>query len=118
MATSNASPATADGLYQPNAFDRKLVERALRSRTRYLYVKPAVQTVDGGFRVESPCCSRRVDAEGGVVDIALLLCTQPGEWMLYRKDHAEAQWLLHGTYQWLSELLEELKNDPQQKFWQ
>lgn len=117
MAT-NASPAIPAGLYRPNAFDRKLLERALRQRTRYLYVSPAVRMVEGGFLVESPCCSRRVDAEGGVVDIALLLCTQPGEWKLYCKDHSEAQWLLHGTYQWLSELLEELKNDPQQKFWQ
>jgi hypothetical protein len=118
MATSNASPATAAGLYQPNAFDRKLVERALRERIRYRYVSPETQIVDGGFRIESPCCSRRVEADGGVVDIALLLCSQPGAWNLYSKDHATAQWVLHGTYQWLSDLLEELKNDPQQKFWQ
>ena len=118
MAASNTSTPMPAGLYQPNAFDRKLLERALRQRTRYLYVSPVVRMVEGGFLVESPCCSRRVDAEGGVVDIALLLCSQPGEWKLYCKDHSEAQWLLHGTYQWLSELLEELKNDPQQKFWQ
>ncbi len=118
MATSNASPETAAGIYQPNAFDRKRVERALRERSRYLYVSPVVRTVEGGFQVESPCCSRRIDADGGVVDIALLLCPQPGVWKLYCKDHSAAQWLLHGTYQWLVELLEELKNDPQQKFWQ
>ena len=118
MAASHASSATADGLYQPNAFDRKLVERAVRERARYRYVTPAVQIAEGGFLVESPCCSRRVDANGGVVDIALLLCPQPGEWNLYRKDHSAAQWLLHGTYQWLSDLLEELKSDPQQQFWQ
>jgi len=81
-------------------------------------VTPAVRIVESGFQVESPCCSRRVDADGGVVDIALLLCRQPGAWGLYRKDHAAAQWLLHGTYAWLSELLEELKNDPKQIFWQ
>ncbi len=118
MATSNASPTAAAGHYQPNAFDRKLVERALRERTRYRYVTPSVRIVDGGLWVESPCCSRRIDTKGGVVDIALLLCPEPGAWQLYRKDHKAEKWLLHGTYQWLSELLEELKNDPQQQFWQ
>jgi hypothetical protein len=118
MGTCNASAATDAGNYRPNAFDRKRVERALRDRTRYLYVTPAVRIVEGGFQIESPCCSRRVDADGGVVDIALLLCPRPGEWKLFRRDHSAAQWVLHGTYQWLAELLEELKNDPQQKFWQ
>jgi len=106
-----------EGIYQPNAFDRKHVERAIKQRTRYLYVTPALRVVEGGFRIESPCCSRRVDAEGKVIDIALLLCPQPGKWMLYRKDHLTAKWLLHGTYKWLCDLLEELKKDPQQKFW-
>ncbi len=118
MAQCNPPEATAARLYKPNAFDRKRVERAIRERSRYRYVTPVVRNVEGGFQIESPCCSRRVDAEGGVVDIALLLCPQPGEWKLYSKDHSAAQWLLHGTYQWLVELLEELKNDPQQKFWQ
>jgi hypothetical protein len=118
MAISNASAVTAADVYQPNAFDRKLVERALRERTRYRYVTPEVRIVEGGFRIESPCCSRRVDVEGGVVDIALLLCQQPGVWNLYHRDHAAAQWLLQGTYAWLSELLEELKKDPKQIFWQ
>ncbi len=117
MAT-NASIAMANGLYQTNAFDRKHVERAVKQRVRYLYVTPAVRIVEGGFRIESPCCSRRVDAEGGVIDIALLLCPQPGQWQLYRKDHAASEWLLHGSYKWLCDLLDELKKDPQQKFWQ
>jgi hypothetical protein len=118
MATSNASKAPLIGTHQPNAFDRKHVERALKERDRYLYVTPALRVVEGGFRIESPCCSRRVDADGGVVDVALLLCMRPGEWKLYRKDHSGARWLLHGTYKWLSDLLEELKKDPQQKIWQ
>ncbi len=118
MAASNASTATASTVYQPNAFDRKHVERAIQQRTRYLYVTPALHLVEGGFHIESPCCSRRVDAEGGMVDIALLLCPQPGTWMLNSKDHSTAKWLLHGTYKWLCDLLEELKKDSQQKFWQ
>jgi hypothetical protein len=115
---AHAAAALEDGLYQTNAFERKQVERAVKERTRYLYVKPAVRIVEGGFRIESPCCSRRVDAEGGTIDIALLLCPQPGQWNLYRKDHKASQWLLHGSYKWLVEMLDELKTDPQQRFWQ
>jgi hypothetical protein len=118
MAASNAATSAVAGLYRPNAFDRKHVERALRERARYRYVTPAVQIVEGGFRIESPCCSRRVDVDGGLVDVALVLCPQPGEWKLYRKDHSAARWILHDTYRWLFDLLEELKMDPQQKFWQ
>lgn len=118
MEASVASAAGVDRAYQPNAFDRKHVERAIAQRARYLYVTPMLHVVEGGFRIESPCCSRRVNAEGGVIDIALLLCPQPGDWMLYSKDHSTSKWLLHGRYKWLCELLEELKTDPQQKFWQ
>jgi hypothetical protein len=118
MPASITSAANGEGVYQPNAFDRKHVERAIKQRIRYLYVTPALHIVDGGFRIESPCCSRRVDAEGGTIDIALLLCPEPGVWMLYNKDHSAAKWQLHGRYKWLSDLLEELKKDPQQKFWQ
>lgn len=114
-----ANAFTAEGgALQPNAFDRKRIERALADRSRYRYVKPAVRTVEGGFRIESPCCSRRVDANGGVVDIALLRYPEPGRWDLYRKDHAAAEWLLHETYEELGDLLDELKQDPQRMFWQ
>lgn len=106
------------GLLQPNAFDRKRIERALAERSRYRYVKPAVRTVEGGFRIESPCCSRRVEPNGGVVDIALLIYRQPGFWDLYRKDHAAAEWRLHDTYGKLGDLLDELKQDPKRLLWQ
>lgn len=118
MAASHALTVAAAGIYQPNAFERKQVERAVKERARYLYVSPAVRTVDGGFRIESPCCSRRVDAGGGVVDIALIQCPQPRVWELYRKDHSAARWMPHKSYNWLCDLLEELKTDPEQKFWQ
>ncbi|MGL1489203.1 hypothetical protein ACSTJH_00065, partial [Vibrio parahaemolyticus] len=48
----------------PNEFDCKRIERALRSRRRYRYVSPKVSCVSGGYLVESPCCSRNIDAEG------------------------------------------------------
>jgi hypothetical protein len=106
------------GISQPNEFDRKRIERALAERSRYRFVKPLLRVVDGGFRIESPCCSRRVDSSGAVVDVALLLHRNQGEWSLYRKDHSAAQWLLHATYETLAALLEQLKVDPDQLFWQ
>jgi hypothetical protein len=108
----------AGGLLPPNAFDRKRIERALAERSRYRYVKPVVRMMEGGFRIESPCCSRRVEPNGGVVDIALLLYREPGLWDLYRRDHAATKWLLHSTYEKLGELLDELKKDPKRKLWQ
>ena len=57
----------------PNDLDRKRIERALKSRKRYRYVTPSVTTTIGGYQIESPCCSRNIDRDGGVVDVALLL---------------------------------------------
>ena len=57
----------------PNDFDRKRIERALKARKRYRYVTPRVAAVTDGYRIESPCCSRNIDPDGGVVDVALLL---------------------------------------------
>ena len=105
-------------IYQPDIFDRKRIERSLASRSRYKYVTPAVRVVEGGFKIESPCCSRTVDADGGVIDIAMLLRDGPLQWRLYSRDHAERKWLLHSKYKDLSQALEQLNSDPKQKFWQ
>jgi hypothetical protein len=98
--------ASAGGLLQPNEFDRKRIERAVAARRRYRFVKATVRAAEGGLRVESPCCSGRVDPSGGVLNIALLLYREPGVWQLHR------------TYEKLGDLLEELKNDAAQLFWQ
>lgn len=110
--------ASAGGLLQPNEFDRKRIQLAVAARKRYRFVKAAVRPAEGGFRIESPCCSRRVDPNGGMVNIALLLYREPGVWQLYRRDHGSAEWLLHQTYKKLGDLLEELKTDAKQLFWQ
>jgi hypothetical protein len=119
MALSNLSAANAGTSAHPNDLNRRWIERALQSRKRYRYVSPSVRPADGGYRIESPCCSRNVDAEGGVVDIAFLeFCAETGSWRLYHKDHARAAWTLEGAYPRLVEALDHLNADPARKFWQ
>ena len=104
---------------QPNEFDRKRIERSLEKRKRYRYVAPTEHMVTDGYRIDSPCCSRNVDPEGGVVDVALLQYMEgPQPWRLYRKQHHSGQWHLHGLYERLVELLDQLNADPQRLFWQ
>lgn len=103
----------------PNDFDRRRIERAIQVRTRYRYVSPRVAAVAGGYRIESPCCSRNVDRDGGVVDVALMLYDHDrAAWQLFRKDHAKRAWEFHSSYQRLIELLEQLNADPERLFWQ
>lgn len=102
----------------PNDVDRKRIARALARRERYRYVSPCVRPVTGGYRIESPCCSRNLDPDGGVVDIALLQFV-PGTraWQLYRRDHAACHWRLYGSYDGLAQLLDILNADPERQFW-
>jgi Protein of unknown function (DUF3024) len=104
---------------QPNELDRKRIARALAARKRYRYVRPSVRVVEGGYIIESPCCSRKVDPSGGRIDVALLQYA-PGEnpWRLYRKLHDLGRWHLHGTFNGLLELLQEVNTDPLRLFWQ
>lgn len=101
------------------------LERALRERVRYRYVHPRVLgEPDGGYRIESPCCSRNVDPTGGVIDIALL---QPcpaaggggptGHWMMFSRDHAAGRWQSHGEPGTLDQLLDILCVDAERVFW-
>jgi len=104
---------------QSNEFDRKRIERSLEQRKRYRYVAPTVHMVADGYRIESPCCSRNVDPDGGVVDVALLQYeVGPTPWRLYSKQHPTRQWVLHGLYDRLDDLLQHLNADPQRLFWQ
>lgn len=105
---------------QPNELDRRRILRSLASRQRYRYVSPTVEAITDGYVIRSPCCSRRVDPEGGVVDVAWLEhhVGQTRSWNLYRKSHLSGQWLLHGSYARLPEALEVLNADPQRLFWQ
>jgi hypothetical protein len=105
---------------QPNELDRRRIVRTLVTRKRYRYVSPTVRAIRDGYLIESPCCSRRVDPDGGIIDVAWLehVPGRESPWNLYRKDHASGQWELHGTYKRLQEMLELLNQDPQRLFWQ
>lgn len=104
---------------QPNELDQVRIERALKARRRYRYVSPHVHAVGAGYRIESPCCSRNIDRDGGMIDIALLLFDDDrGEWRLFSKDHKRGSWELQGCYPRLNELLASLNADPERRFWQ
>jgi hypothetical protein len=105
--------------FRPNEFDRKRIERTIAGRRRYRYVSPSVHMVDGGYVVRSPCCSRNIDPDGGVVDVALArFRSAPLPWLLYCRDHDTQQWLLYAAYNQLAELLADLSADPDRRFWQ
>lgn len=89
------------------------LERALRARLRYRYVKPRVLREGESFRIQSPCCSRNVNASGGVIDIALL---SPG-WCLSARDHASGTWVQQFADASLETLLDLLCIDSDRLFW-
>lgn len=102
----------------PNEFDCRRIARRLEDRRRYRYVEPAVIPIPGGYRIESPCCSRNVDAAGGVIDIARIehLPRERG-WLLYRRDHALRAWIVHGAFDSLNTVLDVLNEDPDRLLW-
>lgn len=103
----------------PNDLDRKRIERALKARKRYRYVTPKVLATQGGYRIESACCSRNIDPDGGIVDIALLLFdAEQGAWQLFRKNHGTRLWELDSTHGRLAEVLDLINADAERKFWQ
>ncbi|WKA28560.1 DUF3024 domain-containing protein [Bradyrhizobium roseum] len=119
MLSATLSQSVVRPFAHPNDLDRKRIERALISRKRYRYVKPSVVTTISGYRIESPCCSRNIDRDGGIVDVALLLHdADDGRWQLFRKDHKKDVWQLDSTHDRLPTALERLNADPDRMFWQ
>lgn len=103
----------------PNELDRKRIERGLSARKRYLYVSPNVTPVRGGYLIESPCCSRNIDKNGALVDVALILYDSvSGIWKLFHKNHAGEVWEFYSLYHRLTPAIDELNADPERLFWQ
>ncbi|TXT35497.1 MAG: hypothetical protein FD135_4897 [Comamonadaceae bacterium] len=93
------------------------VERALKERVRYRYVKPQVLHEGESYRIQSPCCSRKVDPNGGLIDIALLVPHEGGQWCLCSRDHAHHTWEPQHQSSSLEVLLDLLCIDSEHQFW-
>lgn len=98
------------------------LERALRARVRYRYVRPRVLREANSFRIESPCCSRNVDPGGGTIDIALLIPPAASNsvrqrWSLCARDHARGTWVTQCEDASLEHLLDLLCLDRERRFW-
>ncbi|REE18513.1 hypothetical protein B0G76_1624 [Paraburkholderia sp. BL23I1N1] len=119
QASAPEAAAPRDGLRASRPFDltQRQIEQALRERTRYHYVLPRVLRDGQGFRVESPCCSRNVDANGGLIDIAWLTRDEDGMWHLSARDHASHRWMPQHESTGLAELLDTLCIDRECVFW-
>ncbi|MGY3621725.1 DUF3024 domain-containing protein [Bradyrhizobium sp. USDA 10063] len=119
MNASVARRALVGPTAHPNELDCKRIERALAARKRYRYVSPNVKQVRGGYLVESCCCSRNIDKDGGLIDVALIhYDTVNGAWKLFRKDHTQGIWEFYSIYLRLTSALDELNTDPERLFWQ
>lgn len=116
MRTLHPAEKQASVLVGQQEFMRRRLQRALKDRERYRYVEPEVHVTDAGYLVTSPCCSRNIDPEGGVIDIARI--EQLGNsWLLYSCDHKLDMWLLHDEYKDLDTLLAVLCKDSERVFW-
>jgi hypothetical protein len=104
---------------QPNEFDLRRIARMLETRARYRYVQPVVECIENGYCIQSPCCSRKIDATGGIIDVARLeYDAQHNVWNLYRKNHAQNRWEFHLKAQRLDVVMTWLNEDPARIFWQ
>lgn len=68
---------TGSAIGQVFVLDRVRIEVALEARSRYKYVNPQLVREGAGWTVRSPNCSRNVDKQGGVIDIAWLVPEWP-----------------------------------------
>ena len=102
----------------PNELDMRRIAKGLAKRKRYRYVLPSVRETAGGYLIESPCCSRTVDPDGGVIDVARIEYHCGAlPWQLFERDHGRGSWKLHSAHANLSEVLECLNVDAQREFW-
>lgn len=115
---TRVKPARAAAAAQyPNEFEWQRITRSLARRSRYRYVEPLIERDEQGVHIMSPCCSRNIDAQGGMIDIARLqFDDRKGLWRLFAKNHDLGGWEVRGEGR-LHELLDLLNQDPQREFW-
>lgn len=106
----------ADVVVAESELLRRRVLRALAARERYRYVHPELHDTEDGWIIRSPCCSRKVDPDGGVIDIARLQQAD-ASWVLYAADHLLGGWVKHSRSNSLDGLLDLLMHDPHRVFW-
>ena len=110
--------ADTDKLISFQEMTTRRIEKALAARTRYLYVRPIVSWQDGACLITSPCCSRNVDPDGAVIDIARLAYSASDDcWQLFSKHHGSGTWLWQSQGR-LTDMLSLLNRDPLRIFWQ
>jgi hypothetical protein len=119
MRSTVLNQATGVRPAHPNDLDLRRIANALEKRRRYKYVTPSVFPTVGGYKIQSPCCSRNIDPDGGVIDVALLLYDHDGgSWRLLRKNHGLGLWEVDSVHDRLAQLLSYLNDDPERRFWQ
>jgi hypothetical protein len=109
--------SVASGLPVVSSLTLRRLQRALRERVRYRYVKPLVVQEGDAFRIQSPNCSRKVDPRGGVIDIALLVPHKGSRWCLCARNHAEGAWVPQLQNAALDDALDALCADPDRQYW-
>ncbi|HJV69244.1 hypothetical protein [Ideonella sp.] len=98
--------------------DRVRIERGIAQRERYKYVVPRVEREGLGWKIVSPNCSRNIDPQGGEIDIAWLVPTSDGRWLLHARDHVQGCWRLRVAGLTLADALARVCADPAREFWQ
>lgn len=96
---------------------QRRLEQALRERVRYRYVQPHILREDASYRIQSPCCSRKVDPTGGLIDIALLVPHEGNRWCLCSRDHVNSSWVARFQNESLDTVLDLLCIDSERQFW-
>ena len=81
-------------------------------------MRPRVEAFGGGWKVVSPNCSRSVARDGAEIDIAWLLPTHEGRWLLHARDHAQGCWVCKTVAPSLADALARLCTDPDREYWQ
>jgi hypothetical protein len=99
------------------ALDPARILRALAQRQRYKYVQPCVLREGAGWKIVSPNCSRNIDSAGGQIDIAWLVPSGAGGWLLHARDHAQGCWLLKASGVTLADALSRICADPGREYW-